>query len=121
MLKKYHKELYFNSEDLKEISLLISNMNQSKIIFSNHVIQEIHAEYNALEIAKFLKCVILSFDNLFEYQKEDGIVKLGFRYQLNNMEDIVFILSRNKVIVTCWINKKSDKHFTLNPSNYITV
>lgn len=56
---------------------------------------------------------------IFEYWKDGAnIEKLVFRASFDTKQDLIFVLTQDKRILTVYFNQKQDNHKTLNPSNY---
>jgi hypothetical protein len=118
---KYHKEIGFYSTDVIKAKELINTLNNRKLSFSTHAIQELTRESQAVQIGIYLRDISLNFNDVFEVVIDnDKIEKLGFRVKFNE-KDIVFIISRNKCIITIWTNNKGDKHFTLDKNKYCSI
>jgi hypothetical protein len=120
-MEKYHKEVFFPSCFIGEAKGLIADLKYRKLSFSFHALQELGKESEAVLIGQALKDYSLNFDDIFEIAIDKGIInKLGFRVKFSE-NDIIFILNREKNIVTLWTNNKNDCHYTLNNTKYCTV
>jgi hypothetical protein len=116
---KYHKDIGFKNNHVRELYSLINVLNKSKRIFSLHSLRELSQENNADIIGKSIFNYILNPNDVFELAIEnDKLSKIGFRINYNNEYDIIFILSIKNVIITAWLNKKDDTHLTLNKKHY---
>lgn len=115
---KYHKEIGFKAEDKEKALVLIDKLQGFNYSFSRHCLGELRQEAEAEGIGKAILAYSLNFDNVFELALDNGkIEKIGFRIPFKD-KDIIFILSRNKTIITAWTNKAEDLHYTLNKNNY---
>jgi hypothetical protein len=120
-MQKYHVSIGFKDCHVKEALLLIEALKYRRLSFSFHALQELGKEREAVQIGVFLKDYQLDFNGCFEIAIDKGrIDKLGFRVKFSE-NDIIFILSRDKRIITLWTNKKEDCHYTLDYTNYCTV
>lgn len=120
-MQKYHKDIGFLPCHVSDIKGLIADLKWRKLSFSNHALQELGQEGEAVKIGQFLRDYDLNFNDVFELAYNAGrLERVGFRVNLGK-RDIIFILSREKRIITLWTNKKEDKHFTLNHANYCKV
>lgn len=118
---KYHKSIGFKDSDVIQCKALLDRLNQRQVKFSCHALQELSQEKEAVTIGQKIKDYTLSFSDVFEIAIDnDRIEKIGFRIGFNE-KDIVFILSRDKLLITSWLNGRNDKHFTLNKSFYAIV
>ena len=118
MIKKYHKDIGFLPCHIAEAQFLIKDLQYRKISFSSHALQSLKDEAEAVKIGQYILQYTLNFQDVFELAIYDGkIEKMGFRISFNN-RDIIFILTREKRIVTLWTNAKEDCHYTLNTNKY---
>ncbi len=121
MIIKYHKEFGFNESDILKAQALIEALKNRAFTFSRHCLFELLKESEAEKIGQALKDYKLKWDDVFELQIEnDQIIKMGFRLPFN-AKDIVFIISKEKYLVTAWLNNKNDLHFTLNHALYAKI
>lgn len=120
-MEKYHVSIGFKDCHIKEAQALIDTLQEQKIRFSIHSLQELGQEREAVKIGRFLLDYDLNLNDVFELAYNAGkLEKLGFRANFGEI-DVIFILSREKRVITLWTNKKEDKHFTLNTANYCKV
>lgn len=120
-MEKYHKEIGFLPCHVKEAQTLIEALQGKRIAFSSHSLKELNKEKDNVKIGQFLVNYCLNWNDVFELAFNAGkLEKIGFRANFNE-KDIVFILSRDKMIITLWTNNKNDGHFTLNKNNYVYV
>lgn len=120
-MEKYHVSIGFKDCHIKEAQALIDTLQEQKIRFSIHSLQELGQEREAVKIGRFLIDYDLNLNDVFELAYNDGkLEKIGFRVNFGE-NDIVFILSREKRIITLWTNKKEDCHYTLDVTKYCKV
>jgi hypothetical protein len=118
---KYHKEIGFKREDVILAQVLIDRMKDRQFFFSKHSLRQLREENEAEAIGQRIIGYSLCWDDVFELAIDNGrIEKIGFRIPFKD-RDIVFIVNREKIIVTLWTNDKKDVHFTLNVSNYAMI
>jgi hypothetical protein len=118
---KYHKDIGFKRDDVILAQSLIDRLKDRPFIFSKHSIGQLREENEAETIGKRIIGYSLNWADVFELAIDNGkIEKIGFRIPFK-YRDIVFIINRDKVIVTLWTNDKMDGHFTLNPLHYADV
>jgi hypothetical protein len=118
-MNKYHVKIGFPIERIKEAETLIFRLQSRKIRFTFHALQELSAEAEAVKIGQFLLNYRLNFSDVFELAINEAgkLEKLGFR--VNYAEnDVIFILSSEKMIITLWTNDKKDFHKTLKTALY---
>ena len=117
----YHKRGYWNKQIENEAICFIKrwhgkpSQHLSYIIMSktrrNHI-YSIGEIYKAIGHAKLNNCYI--FETAY---KKEKLTKVVFRTSFNDYDDISIVLS-NGIIVTAWLNRKTDNHETLNLNNY---
>jgi hypothetical protein len=117
-MKKYHKDIGFLPCHVTQAKALIYIIKGWKMGCSRHALNELTKERNAEEIGAFLLNYTLDFNDVFEMAICGELVqKIGFRVNLGE-KDVVFVVSREKILITVWTNNKNDSHYTLNTSNY---
>ena len=118
-MEKYHVLKGFKPCHVIQAQSLIEAMQARKIRFTCHALHELSAEAEAVKIGQFLLNYKLNFSDVFELAINTAgrLEKLGFRVKFAE-NDIIFILSSEKSIVTLWTNSKFDCHKTLNLSLY---
>jgi len=120
-MQKYHRQIGFLPCHEAEAKGLIASLKWRKISFSRHSLQSLKDELEAVKIGRFLLNYDLNFNDVFELAILDGkLEKMGFRVNFSDF-DVIFILSREKQVITLWTNKKEDKHFSLNSLKYCKV
>jgi hypothetical protein len=120
-MEKYHVSIGFRPCHVQQARGLIDTLQSRQIRFSTHALQELGFERDAVKIGQFLKDYTLNFNDVFELAFNAGkLEKMGFRVNFSE-NDIIFILSREKKIITLWTNKKDDCHYTLDITKYCNV
>lgn len=115
-MKRYHRKIYF--PHLKEIETFTENLNQSEFSYSKHCLDNI--KYRLIDIEKtlyFIKYLKLNSESAFEYYKGDIIEKVCYRVEFNNMA-LILVISKDKKIITLYINSQNDNHETLKENLY---
>ena len=121
MLKKYHKEIGFLPCHVGEAKGLIASLKYRNLSFSVHALQELGKEIEAVKIGQVLVNYELNFNDCFEIATfQNRIEKLCFRIKSNEF-DIIAVFSREKTLITAWINSCADNHATLDTSAYLRV
>lgn len=115
----YHREIGFPKN---WIDLLPRNFRpfDVKLVYGSHARQEAMSDrYGSIELPNHL-----SFKDdavkLFELEIKDGVVvKMGVRMPHDELNDIIVIFQPHDGFVrTVWLNRKDDKHKTLDASKY---
>jgi hypothetical protein len=118
IMQKFHKDIVFFPCHIAEVKELILSLKHRKLRFSCHALQELAKESEAVIIGQFLKDYTLNFDDVFELAIDRGFIqKIGFRVNFGE-NDVVFVINRDKMVITLWLNDKKDTHKTLNVSLY---
>jgi len=116
---KYHKNIGFYPCHEAEAKSLIASLFYRKIAFSSHAVNELMVEPQAEKIGRYLYLYTLNFDDIFEIVIDAGIIqKMGFRIKFDENRDIIFIMNREKMVITLWTNDKNDIHKTLKKDLY---
>lgn len=121
MKNLYHKEVFWKNNFEKEALDLVFTVRRLSYHLLEHLnnADEKH-EYTLKGISKAFNAI--KFDNkgyLFEVEETDGkVTKAVYRVQYDNDKDICLVI-RKGLIATAWVNKKNDKHFTLDKTKYV--
>ena len=119
-MKRYHKNVYFKHE--KELKEFNANMNIKKWKYSSHALKNL--QYRAIDnlsILKFIRNIELNQKDVFEYYELDNrIIKACYRIKYIH-SDIILVLSKDKKIITIYLNSKEDNHSTLKTELYQTI
>jgi hypothetical protein len=113
---KYHRDVFFPKESIKDIADYLSVLPET-FKKSYHVQNERWWKHD-YDISKRN----LYPKDIFELAYKDGkLCKIGFRVtDIDTENDVIFIISIQGIIVTSWLNKKSDTHRTLDTNKYHT-
>lgn len=69
-----------------------------------------------------LNRVQIFLDQLVEVEIREGkLVKLVARVRFNGVFDLILVLNPDGLVRTCWLNRVTDVHKTLDRSKYHTV
>lgn len=117
-MQKYHIKTGFEHEKLLKIFLSVVNAKFRTL--SIHAKQRILERIDQLEkIGHFLRDYKINFSDIIEYTFINGqIEKILTRCDFTEQDDIVFSITAEGKILTCYLNKKADKHYTLNTRQY---
>ena len=118
MSKLYHREVYWLSYFDTQSQLLIKSANRLSYHLWQHIEEDNQPKYD-IDVTK-LFLIVKSLDNVepFEVEVDSGLVtKCVVRVEYNDKKDISIVF-RDGVIVTAWLNFKTDLHGTLDRSKY---
>jgi hypothetical protein len=102
-MQTYHREIYwpFNAST---VSMTVTA--------SRHASQR--AEQKGFTLPDWI------MGDVFEASIEGNkMVKCGIRIEYSNTHDLCLVVSNTGMIITAWLNSKSDKHNTLDASKYV--
>jgi hypothetical protein len=118
-MQVYHKEKSFPHEDL--LRLFVVSVKGQFWSLSRHAKERILERVDHVEkIGTMLRDYILTFDDILEYTLNNGhIEKVLVRIDFDKDNDLIFSVSYDAKILTVYLNKKADKHFTLNKLQYV--
>lgn len=117
--KLYHTDVYMPEELKKGAKQLIS----SNLRFSRHLKEHLSSpdtkhDLNGHGINDSIKKIKNGKATLFEVETfGDKVVKAVYRLAYNETQDISIVL-RNHLVVTAWLNDKTDTHTTLDVDKY---
>jgi len=119
-MNRYHKKVYF--KHIKELSIFNDNLNAKKWQYSIHALDNLkHRAIDNMAILKYIRDIKLKYDNIFEYYSIDNdIQKACYRIEYIH-SDIILIVSKQKCIITIYLNSKNDNHETLKKELYQTI
>ena len=119
--KKYHKKLGFEHEKL--LQLFILTVNRGFWRLSSHAKKRILERIGEVEkIGLLIREYKIKYDDIIEYTFINGhIEKILVRINYNQNYDLIIVISYDNMIITCYLNKKADNHYTINKRQYQTV
>lgn len=119
-MQRYHVKTGFaDIEALKDVTTKLNAMNWK---YTKHCINNIKLRIgNIKDVLNFIKDINLKYKYIFEYYKAEGIEKICYRIPYNYTFDIILILNKDKVIITIYLNNKTDSHITLNKKQYTKI
>jgi len=120
---RYHKEVYFTEELKSKTINFTENLNLLNWSYSKHCLDNIKYRLADLENALiFIKGIRLYPENVFEVYQDFSngkIIKACYRIKFNSLQDLILVISEEKIIITIYINSRNDKHYSLKKELYI--
>lgn len=122
MSSLYHREVYWKNSFDKQAFNLIKN---NKITLTQHFVNHVLYDYVYRYMIDFDSLNII-IDELiedkeikpFEVEIENNkVTKAVVRVPYDDTSDISIVFRKNKII-TAWLNKREDKHYTLDETKY---
>ena len=119
---RYHKEVFFSDKHKEDIIALSYALNSLQWQYTAHCLDNARLRVlNIEQLLYFIKNELqLNSDDVFEIytDEKNNIFKLCYRINFNNVYDFILVLSKEKEIITIYINSKNDKHETLRGELY---
>lgn len=118
----YHREVFWKDNfDEQAFDLIKGDKIKCTQHFINHILYNYEKRYNIdFENLGIILEKLTDYGEIkpFEVEVEDGkVVKAVIRVPYDNVNDISIVFRKNKII-TAWLNKREDKHFTLDKEKY---
>ena len=115
----YHREVYWEKEIQKQIAAALNSGLPLK--FDDHAIDK---KYERKISINGITKEKLKNGYCFEAEvKNNKVVKFAIRYGYNDTDDLASVWNPKSDCLYCktiWINKKNDKHITLDESKYVS-
>lgn len=114
----YHNELYWTEEIQNQIDAALNS--ELPLQFDDHAIENKYKRQISISGITIEK---LKNGNCFEAQvKNNKVIKFVIRYGYNDIYDLSSVWRQKTYCLYCitiWLNKKDDKHVTLDASKYV--
>ena len=125
MNRLYHKQIFWHTS-FDTLAKELFNKNYSLHLFEHLLYSTDKHGMTMRELDRIIDELIDNKRRYFLYEVEteakDKITKIAIRteYDLDRDISIVFAISKNgkNIVKTAWLNRKVDKHFTLDKSKY---
>ena len=122
-MRRYHKAVYTEPGHWQRLEALTEKLNTLKWIYSLHCLDHIKSRAVDLEgLLLYIKDLRLEAGQIFEYYLNDRAepIKICYRIPYIVGLDIILVISKDKQIITIYINSSEDKHETLRRELYIS-
>ena len=120
---RYHKLVYTEPKHWEKLKVLTEQFNNSKWQYTEHCLDHIKSRAVDLEgLLLYIKDLRLEAGQIFEYYLNDRAepIKICYRIPYIVGLDIILVISKDKQIITIYINSSEDKHETLRRELYIS-
>ena len=119
---RYHKAIGFRPQDIKRMEILNTVFQRKRFIWSNHAKKRLQRVENLEYFYNWLNMVEFMPQNIIEYTVQSNeIVKVLYRLQYDQKEDIILSIGNTGNLITLWFNDIADRHVTLNKRQYAKV
>ena len=121
-MKRYHKKIYFaHKQKIKDFT---HSLNARQFRITKHSIERVSEQLSFFKLERlltFIKDIKLDYNSIFEYYINDNkqIEKACYRVNYTSENDIILVISKNKELITVYLNEITDNHITLNKSLYV--
>jgi len=117
-MKRYHKKVFFPAGHTDILKSFTAGLNVRAWKYTAHCIDTIKERPEIKDIISFIYSIKLSPDAIFEYYTDaGGIAKACYRIIYNNSA-LILVVSKNKILVTAYVNANNDNHDTLKKELY---
>lgn len=121
-MRRYHKAVYTEPGHWEKIKTLTGELNSLNWQYSGHCLE--HLKSRVIDIRGlllYIRDLKLEAGAVFEYYLDEAgePEKLCFRIPYLSGLDIILIVSREKRIITIYLNSRVDNHETLKRKLYI--
>jgi len=127
-MQRYHRDLGIPEVHLKRLEVLNEKFNGTKKLGrTTHAFHRLNQRFDYISILNHLaNKVMFKVEDIFEIYVDNGVIqKVIYRidYKVNSYEsqDLILVLTKDKAIVTLYLNDKGDNHLTLKKKLYTTV
>ena len=130
MENRYHKEVGFDQDHQQQLIDLIHKFNEVKRYGrTKHAFHRLNERFDSRRILHYLtNKVEFHYGQVFEYyvKQESNLIskicfKIEYRTSPYETQDLILVLTRQKDIVTLYINASGDNHSTLKRELYTEV
>jgi len=121
-MKRFHKKVYMPIDSKAKIQNFTDKLNDIAWKYSAHALDNIkHRAVDNRAILLHIKGLTLSASDVFEYYADDKgeILKAVYRIDFEGFFDLCLVISKEKNLVTIYINTKKDNHDTLDKHLYV--
>ena len=127
-MERYHKAIGFPKEYQQELIDLISKFNETKKYGrTGHAHHRLNERFDYINILNYLaNKVKFNYEQVFEFYADKKVInkicfKIDYPTSPYESQDLILVLTRDKAIITLYINAKGDNHATLKKELYTEV
>jgi len=127
-MKRYHKNIGIPKVHLDRLEMLNEKFNSSKRYGrTKHAFHRLNERFDYISILNHLaNKVKFSVKNVFEIYVDNEVIqkvcyKLDYKVSPYESQDLILVLTKDKAIVTLYLNAKGDNHITLKKELYTEV
>ena len=127
-MERYHRELGIPEVHLKRLEELNVKFNSDKRFGrTKHAYHRLNQRFDYLTILTHLaNKVEFKVEDVFEIYVDNNVIKkvcykIDYKVSPYESQDLILVLTKDKAIVTLYVNAKGDNHSTLKKELYTTV
>ena len=127
-MERYHRDLGIPEVHLKRLESLNEKFNSSKRFGrTTHAFHRLNQRFDYVSILNHLaNKIVFKVEDVFEIYVENDVVqkvcyKIDYRTSPYESQDLILVLTKDKAIVTLYINAKGDNHKTLKKELYTQI
>ena len=124
-MKRYHKEVGFPEVHLSRLAELNEKFNSGKRFGrTKHAFHRLNQRFDYASILNYLaNKVKFDVENVFEFYVDNDVIqkvcyKIEYPTTPYETQDLILVLTKDKAIVTLYINATGDNHKTLKRELY---
>jgi hypothetical protein len=121
-LRRYHKAVYTEPGHWDKLKALTGGLNSLNWQYSGHCLEHLKSRViDIRELLLYIRGLELKIEDIFEYYINDlgEPERICFRIHYISGLDIILVVSREKRIITIYLNSRVDNHETLKRELYI--
>ena len=117
-MQRYHKKVFFPAGYGVVLNNFTEVLNEKSWKYSAHSIDTIKERPEIKDIISFIYNIKLSPEDIFEFYTDGGrIAKACYRVIYNNSA-LILVISKDKNLITAYLNASEDNHITLKKELY---
>lgn len=120
---RYNKQVFFPKDNQGKLEAVNEALNQKDYIFTKHFFEQVKTRFSDINfLGQYLKALKLQAVNIFEYYIDGGqVVKVCYRLQYTREQDIILVFSKDKALISIFLNAVNDNHKTIDKKAFSTV
>lgn len=122
---RYHKQVYFPVDKQKDLELFAQALNTLSWHITAHVKAElIRKGLLQQDFLQFIRDYQAKIDDCFEFYYDETkkeIIECVYRVSYDKRQDVILCVSKDKSLITVYLNDKEDNHCTLKKYIYQTI
>jgi hypothetical protein len=122
LLKRYHRTIFLPNTFQNDLEKVLTSFSRKQWLWGFHAVRKLvdsTDKETAKKIVEKVYHLVVSPENVFEvYYRGDDIEKFCVRVSLTKLLDLILVVTKNKTLVTIYVNMKANKHEELDETHY---